>query len=159
MILESERIILHPLPTHELADDGANQWYTVIDKRSHTPIGTIGMVQRHPQWRNTSLQLIIADEEYRRQGYALEALELLEGYIFGTLVYQRIAVRIVDFNTAAIRFFKKAGYKLEGVQEQACCHNGRYYDFILLRLLRSEYLQRNELLHSKDRLPQKRCSV
>lgn len=156
MILESERIILHPIPAHELADDGANQWYTIIDKRSHMPIGSIGMVQRHPQWRNTGLQLAIADEEYRREGYALEALELLEGYIFHKLAYERIAVRIVAFNTAAIGLFKKAGYKLEGVQEQACCHNDRFYDFILLRLLRAEYVRKNPV-YKKDQPGQKHC--
>lgn len=145
-LLESERIVLHPLPIQEPAEDGEGRWYTIIEKNDNAPIGSIGMVRCHPQWYNTGLQLVIADEKYRREGYALEALELLERYIFHTLAYQRIAVRIIDFNKPAIRLFKKAGYKLEGVQEQGCYHDGRYYDFILLRLLRDEYLQRAERL-------------
>lgn len=144
-LLESKRIILHPIPAHEPADDGESQWYAIIEKHHHMPIGSIGMVHRHPEWRNTGIQIVISNEENRREGYALEALELLERNIFDTLAYQRIAVRIVDFDTAAIRLFKRAGYKPEGVQEQGCRHNDRYYDFILLRLLRAEYLKTGRL--------------
>ena len=41
----------------------------------------------------------------------------MEQYIFERLAYQRIAVRISEWNQDAVHFFKKDGYKLEGVQE------------------------------------------
>ena len=51
-------------------------------------------------------------------------------------------MRIAAFNEGAVQFFKKAGYKLEGVQEQGCFYNDRFYDVILLRLLRDEYFSK-----------------
>ena len=140
--LESERIILYPLSDGEVTDGDTNTWYIIVNKADNLPIGRIGMVHRHPEWKNTRLQIIIQDEEKRGEGYGLEALELLEKYIFDILAYQRIAVRIAGFNKAAVRFFKKAGYKLEGVQELGCLYNDKYYDVILLRLLRNEYVNR-----------------
>lgn len=141
--LESERIILYPLSDWEITD-GENTWYTIVCKKDNLPIGRIGMVHRHPEWKNTQLQIVIQDEEKRGEGYGLEALELVEKYIFDTLAYQRIAVRIAAFNKAAVCFFKKAGYKLEGVQELGCFYNDKYYDVILLRLLRNEYVNRKK---------------
>lgn len=142
--LESERIILYPLADWEKTDGDMNTWYTIVSREDNLAIGRIGMVHHHPEWKNTQLQIIIQDEEKRREGYGLEALELVEKYIFDTLEYQRIAVRIAAFNKAAVCFFKKAGYKLEGVQELGCFYNDKYYDVILLRLLRSEYVNRKK---------------
>lgn len=138
--LEAERIILIPLSEHRMADDGIDIWYAIVDKENRAPIGMIGMVHRHPEWKNTGLWIVIPDEHNRREGYGLEALGLMEQYIFDSLAYQRIAVQIAECNQTAVAFFKKAGYKLEGVQELGYFNNDRYYDVILLRLLRKEYL-------------------
>lgn len=143
--LEAERIVLLPLSEQGMTNDGIDAWYAIVDKENCVPIGMIGMVHRHPEWRNTGLWIVISDEKNRREGYGLEALELAEKYIFDDLAYQRIAVRIADCNQAAVQFFKKAGYKLEGVQELGYFHDERYYDVILLRLLRKEYMDRQEI--------------
>lgn len=141
--LETDRIMLRLSLEHEIADEGGSEWYTIIDKKNHAIIGSIGMVHRRPERRNTSLQIFILEKEKRREGYGLEALELLEKYIFDTLAYHRIAVKMPEFNEAAIGFFKKAGYKLEGVEEQGGCRGDWYYDIIRMRLLRNEYVKRN----------------
>lgn len=143
--LESKRIVLLPLSEQGIADDSNDTWYAIVDRENHASVGMIGMVHRHPEWRITGLRLVISDEEKRREGYGLEALELVERYIFDILAYQRIAVQIADFNQTAIQFFKKAGYKLEGVQESGVFCNDRYYNVILLRLLRKEYMSRREI--------------
>ncbi len=140
--LESERIVLLPLSQHIVMDDGIDTWYAIVDKENSVPIGMVGIVHQHPEWRNTGLWITIPDGHNRGEGYGLEALELVEEYIFDSLAYQRIAVRIADCNQAAVAFFKKAGYKLEGVQELGYFHDDQYYDVILLRLLRKEYQNR-----------------
>lgn len=140
--IESDRMVLCPFSGYDIAGDG--EWYIIIGKEDNVAIGLIGMVHRQPRQRNTGIQIIILEEKKRRAGYGLEALKLLEQYIFDVLGYHRIAVRIADFNKAAISFFKKAGYKLEGVQEQGGCQNDRYYDVILMRLLYNEYVLRRK---------------
>ncbi len=146
IFLESKRLVLYQIPIYEQANH-VSQWYAITEKKNQVNIGFIGMVHCHPEWNNTGVQIIISKEENRREGYALEALELLEQYVFEALFYQRIAVKIIDFNKPAIALFKKAGYKLEGVQEQGFYCRDTYYDFILLRLLRHEYIRRMEKLH------------
>lgn len=140
--IESDRMVLCPFLGYDIAGDG--EWYIIIGKEDNAAIGLIGMVHRQPRQGNTGIQIVILEEKKRRAGYGLEALELLEQYIFDVLGYHRIAVRMADFNKAAIGFFKKAGYKLEGVQEQGGCQNDRYYDVILMRLLYNEYALRRK---------------
>ena len=140
--LESERIELFPLPKGDTTNSDIGAWYVIVSKEGSLPIGRIGIVHCHPEWRHTRLQIVIQDEEKRRQGYGMEALRLVEQYLFDILAYQRIAVRIAAFTEGAVQFFKKAGYKLEGVQEQGCFYNDRFYDVILLRLLRDEYFSK-----------------
>ncbi len=136
--LEAERVVLLPLSDHCMTDDSMDIWYAIIDKEGHTSIGMIGMVRRHPEWKNTGLWIVIPDEQNRREGYGMEALGLMERYIFDSLEYQRIAVQIAEYDQDTVCFFKKAGYKLEGVQELGYFCDGMYCDLILLRLLRKE---------------------
>ncbi len=139
-VMETERIVLVPLSENHMEDVGTDTWYAIVDKLNCTPVGMIGMVCRHPEWRNTGLWISISDRRSRGEGYGTEALGLMEQYIFERLAYQRIAVRIAECNQDAVHFFKKAGYKLEGVQELGYFCDDRYYDVILLRLLRGEYM-------------------
>lgn len=143
--LEAEKIMLLPIAEHGVTDDGIDTRYFIVNKETRAPVGIIGMVQQHPEWKNTGLWIVIPEERNRREGYGLEALGLMEKYIFDRLSYQRIAVQVADCNQAAVHFFKKAGYKLEGVQELGYLCDGQYYDMILLRLLRKEYMDRQKL--------------
>lgn len=143
--LESERIQLYPISKWDEMNRDMNIWYLIVCKEGEQSIGKIGMVHCHPKWKNTQLQIVIQNKEKRGKGYGTEALKLLEKYIFDVLAYQRIAVQITDSNKEAIQFFKKAGYKLEGVQEQGYFYNDRFYDVILFRLLWKEYMKQNFL--------------
>lgn len=116
--LESERIELFPLPKGDTADSDVSAWYAIVRKEGSLPIGRIGIVHCHPEWRHTRLQIVIQDEEKRRQGYGMEALCLVEQYLFDILAYQRIAVRIADFNEGAVQFFKKQATSSRGFRNK-----------------------------------------
>ena len=122
IFLESKRLVLYQIPIYEQANH-VSQWYSITEKKNQVNIGFIGMVHCHPEWNNTGVQIIISKEENRREGYALEALELLEQYVFEALFYQRIAVKIIDFNKPAIALFKK-----QAISWKAC----RNKDFIVV---------------------------
>ena len=42
-------------------------------------------------------------------------------------------------NTDALEFYKKIGFKQEGVLEEAYYYNNEYSDFIMMRILRREW--------------------
>lgn len=116
-IIESDRMVLCPFSGYDMADDG--EWYIIIGKEDNAAIGLIGMVHRQPRQKNTEIQIVILEEKKRRAGYGLEALELFEQYIFDVLGYHRIAVRMADFNKAAIVFLRKQGINWKGCRNKA----------------------------------------
>ena len=44
----------------------------------------------------------------------------------------------MGLNTDALKFYKKAGFKQEGIQEQGY-YNGEYSGFVMMRILREEW--------------------
>ena len=51
----------------------------------------------------------------------------------------RVAIGVVGQNTNALAFYRKIGFKQEGIQEQGYYYDGKYSDFIMMRILRDEW--------------------
>lgn len=66
-------------------------------------------------------------------------------YAFGMLNFNRISIGVVGFNTNALSFYKRVGFIQEGIQEQGYYYNYTYYDFIMMRILRDEFMQKHHL--------------
>jgi RimJ/RimL family protein N-acetyltransferase len=116
-------------------------WFAVVRKEDDEVIGETGLLRMFPAWRTTDLTIIIPDKANQGKGYGKETIRLLMDYAFGYLNYNRIAIGVVGFNTNALEFYKRVGFKQEGIQEQGYYYNYRYYDFIMMRILRDEFLK------------------
>ena len=86
--------------------------------------------------------------DYRRQGYATEAIYLLLNYFFRELRYQKVNVNVFSFNQASISLHEKFGFKLEGRLRRTVFTDGKYYDELLYGMTDEEF----QLLHSKNPL-------
>ena len=58
---------------------------------------------------------------------------------FGKYEMNRVAIGVVGQNTEALAFYEKIGFIKEGIQEQGYYYNGEYSDFIMMRILKSEW--------------------
>jgi diamine N-acetyltransferase len=92
-------------------------------------------------WRNrcTEFGIMIGDKAYWNQGYGTETVRLLAMHGFNTLNLNRIYLRVVENNPRAIRAYEKAGFIHEGRQRKAEFKGGRYLNFLVMSMLRSEY--------------------
>lgn len=66
-------------------------------------------------------------------------IRLMIDLAFHTYDMNRIAIGVVGQNTNALEFYKKIGFKQEGIQEQGYYYNNEYSDFIMMRILKSEW--------------------
>lgn len=82
----------------------------------------------------------IGEADYRGKGYGGEALGLLLDYAFDELGLYRIGLRVLGYNTAAIRAYEKVGFALEGTMRGAVLREGRRYDVYSYGILRDEWL-------------------
>lgn len=77
--------------------------------------------------------------EFRRKGYALEAMRLLLEHLFGELGMNKIMAQTGEFNDASISLLKKLGFRQDGRLRQHHEVEGKMYDDLLFSILAEEY--------------------
>ncbi len=87
----------------------AGQFRFVIDFEN-TPIGFIDLFDYTTD--SAGIGVIIA-KDYRRRGFAKEALHLLSIYSFETLNFKKLDCNIEKDNLASIKLFTSCGFELE----------------------------------------------
>jgi RimJ/RimL family protein N-acetyltransferase len=87
------------------------------------------------------------------QGYGSEATRLMVDYAFITLNLHRVYLRVFEFNERAIRCYLKAGFQKEGLLRQEHYTEGRYWDALIMSVLRPEWEARKEIPASETIRP------
>ena len=87
--------------------------------------------------RNAEFGILIGERNRHGKGLAKEALGLVAGYAFETLNLHKLYLRVVAFNKRALALYRAFGFVEEGVQRQQAFVRGRYYDVVLMGLIRS----------------------
>jgi len=87
----------------------AGQFRFVIDLEN-TPIGFIDLFD---YTTNSAGVGVIIAKNYRRRGFAKEALQLLSIYSFETLNFKKLDCNIQKDNLASIKLFTSCGFELE----------------------------------------------
>lgn len=77
--------------------------------------------------------------EYRRRGYAEEALRLLFRYMFCERRFEKCNSECLDTSEGSIRLHRKLGFKEEGRRRRSVYASGAYHDRVLFGLLKEEF--------------------
>jgi RimJ/RimL family protein N-acetyltransferase len=85
------------------------------------------------------INLGIGDAADRRLGYGSDALNLLLRFAFNDLNLHRLSAWPGADNLPLIQMAGKAGFEEEGRRREAAFHDGRYWDVILMGLLRTKW--------------------
>lgn len=80
---------------------------------------------------------------YRRKGYASEALLLVLRHYFHERRYQKVNAEVYSFNTASIALHERLGYVLEGRLRRMVFSSGQYFDTLIYGLSREEFEERH----------------
>ncbi len=122
----------------ELAHTGQAYWYAIVEKESDTVVGAVNLREIDTRTMTGTVGFWLA-KEYRRQGYAFEALGLMLDFAFKELRLHRIIAAVHEPNTGSALLLAKAGFKLEGRSREAEVVNGLRCDVLWFGILRSEY--------------------
>ena len=134
---DEEKERTHISVSHKTED---SVWYTITDLCGNI-IGETGLLRMWPAWHCTDLSIIIPDPEMQHKGYGTEAIRIMLGLAFDQYEMNRVAIGVVGLNTNALAFYRKIGFRQEGLQEQGYYYNNEYSDFIMMRILRHEWKQ------------------
>ena len=113
-------------------------WFTITDLDGNV-IGETGLLRMFPAWHQTDLTIIIPDPEMQHKGYGSEAIRIMLDMAFHEYEMHRVSIGVVGLNTDALEFYKKIGFKQEGILEEAYYYNDEYSDFIMMRILSQEW--------------------
>lgn len=81
----------------------------------------------------------LANPDYRGKGYGGEVMLLTMRYGFDQFNLNRIYLKVMSFNTRAIRLYEKLGFVHEAQEREMFFHDGKYFDQIIMGILRTEW--------------------
>lgn len=103
-------------------------------------IGNIGLHNITWKDRNAYLGITIGEKNYWGQGYGADAITTLLNFAFTQMNLHRVFLTVYEYNQRAIRCYEKCGFKHEGRMRQAHFYDGKYYDELVMGILRDEFL-------------------
>lgn len=118
--------------------------FVIADRRTEAYLGQIDLVKI--DWKNRvgTLGIVIGAPENRGRGIGTEAIGLMLEFAFQRLNLHRIELEARDYNTRALRCYRKCGFQEEGRARQNSFIRGRYTDTVRLGILKEEYLQQKK---------------
>lgn len=152
MLRNSETLRKYFREIYELSSSDQRTWYKIIrehhndvfyvikDISSHVLLGVIGL--NYINWvnRNCQLSLYIGyDNLYiDNNGWAEEALEIIQTIAFKTLGLNKIIAEIFDFDNQKKDLLINLGYFQEGVMKDQYYIDGHYADSCIYSFIRNK---------------------
>jgi len=98
-------------------------------------IGTIDLFDFDPFHKRAGIGILIANEEYRRKGFASMALTCLSAYCFRTLHLHQIYCNILGSNSESMELFRKHGFVETGIRKDWILASDGYLDEHIFQLI------------------------
>jgi RimJ/RimL family protein N-acetyltransferase len=110
-----------------------------IETKDGVHIGNVGLHDGQPENRKASLGIMIGDKDYWSNGYGSDAVVTILRFGFHEQNLNRVWLHVYDFNERAQACYRKVGFVEEGRLRQNFYQDGRYFDTIVMGILRSEF--------------------
>lgn len=126
---------------HNLKNEQLNQRYAI-----DTPdVGLIGLSTIiNIDWRNNHAWhgIVLGDKNIRGKGYGFDTVMATLRYAFDELHLERLDGSMIEYNTASINLYlNKCGWKKEGIKKNYYYRRGRYWDQIIVGIMRHDYYE------------------
>jgi len=115
--------------------------FIIVTQDENIPVGYTLFTRIDLVSRAATYGIIIGDSKYWSKGYGSEVTRLMVDYGFNTLGLNRIQLQVWVDNIAGVKAYERAGFKKEGMLRQAMFHDGKFCDFLVMSILREEYLK------------------
>lgn len=129
-----------------MTQDNAERWVQKLQDHDYAwvidvgqLIGAIRLDRVDLRDKRASLAVGIDDKLRLGMGLGAEAVRLVLQYAFDVLKLHRISVRVVEYNTRALRAYQKCGFVIEGREREAALVDGERHDDVMMGILNREY--------------------
>jgi RimJ/RimL family protein N-acetyltransferase len=139
---EDERRWLESAP----ANGFANGVRLAIETKDGVHIGTVALHDVRGEDRRATLGVMIGDKQYWSNGYGSDAIVTLLRFAYDEMNLHRVQLHVFEFNERGIACYRKCGFVEEGRLRDHRYQEGRYWDVIVMGVLRDEF----ESLHGVE---------
>jgi RimJ/RimL family protein N-acetyltransferase len=124
-----------------------NVIFAIVDKKTKITVGVIGL--HHFNWQIISAEFTIhiGEKEFWGSGAASEATDFIVKYAFETLNLNKIWLGVNEANVRAVKFYEKKGFVNEGKLRAEIFRENKYFNSIIMSILRKEYESRKHQNH------------
>ena len=119
--------------------DKSSYVFAVRLRSDGSAIGTASLFEINWRIRKCVFGIAIGYPEQYGKGYGTEALRVILRYAFLELGLNRVQLHVYEFNKRAMRSYEKVGFVKEGVLRDAVYREGRYWDEVVMAILRREW--------------------
>ena len=116
-----------------------NYMFTIVDLDSQKPIGAAGLLYINWIIRSADFSFYIGSENryIGNDGIAKEAAQLLIDYGFKNLNLNKLWMELYEFDSKKIDFFtNEFNFNQDGLLRDNCFEDGRYWNSIIISLLK-----------------------
>ncbi len=110
-----------------------------IDTKDGQHIGNIELRQVSPEHRRADLGIMIGDKDSWDRGYGTDAVRTLVRFALRQMNLNRVWLTTGENNPRAQACYRKCGFRDEGRLRQDRYLEGRYWDTIVMGVLRDEF--------------------
>lgn len=89
------------------------------------------------------LDIMIGETNLHSKGLGSEAMKTMINYCFKIQKAERVFLRPFLFNTNAINFYKKIGFKIEGILRHIERFEGKWQDGLMMSIIKEEWHYEN----------------
>lgn len=108
------------------------------------PVGLIDLFDFDPFHLRAGIGILIANSEYRRKGYATDALRLIIKYSFETLQIHQLYCNISSENSISLQLFQNVGFSIVGTKKEWLKTIDGWQDEVMLQIVNpNTHLKRN----------------
>jgi RimJ/RimL family protein N-acetyltransferase len=110
-----------------------------IETKEGVLIGSIDLRNTSPEDRRAGLGIVIGEPEYWSKGYGADAIMTVLRFAFHQMNLNRVFLEAFESNERALACYRKSGFREEGRLRQDRFKHGRYWDTIVMGVLREEF--------------------
>ncbi|MFQ5891964.1 MAG: GNAT family N-acetyltransferase, partial [Candidatus Methanofastidiosia archaeon] len=123
---------------NQMREDEHNKIFA-IQTHDGKHVGNCGLHNINWKDRNSELGIMIGERDFQNKGFGTDAIRTLLKLAFSEMNLHRVHLRVYDFNERAQRCYEKCGFVKEGVLREDFFGDGRFYDTIIMGILREKW--------------------
>jgi len=128
----------HLIERHNTAPIDDDNYRFLIEDTNKEVVGGITTIACDRRVGSFSYEVFI-EKEFRRKGFATDAIGLILRFFFEELRYQKVTIATLSTNEAGLALHKKLSFQEEGSLRHMAYSGGQHLNINLLGLIRDEW--------------------